>query len=52
MVDKKLTLVKRNNSKLSFSFFRLEKANDIKLNNPIFKLFSNFSEIQNTAKKK
>ena len=52
MVDKKLTLVKRKNSKLSFSFFRLEKANDIKLNNPIFKLFSNFSEIQNTAKKK
>jgi len=52
MVDKKFSLVKNMNFKLSYSFSSIKNEVDIKLNNPLFELYSSFSEIKNTAKEK
>lgn len=45
MVDKKVFLVKKVD-------FYLNKATEINLNDPLYKLFSNFTEIENIANKK
>ena len=52
MVDKKFSLLKNMDFKLSCSFSSLYKATDINLNNPLFKLFSNSSEIEKSIKEK